>query len=467
MTCWFNGESKIAACICVGAKTVQREQPVGSAGKTLGKRSMTGIFCNRWWVVFASLCGLVVSPGPISIFSFGVFLKPVTEELGIARGVFSSALLINGVAVAVSSAVVGWLIDRYGVRRVMIPGILLFAVVVACYGLMQSSPLILVFVIFAFTGFFGGVQTPVPYAATVAKWFDRNRGLALGIATAGIGLGAAVIPLLASHLIGQFGWRVAYVGLALAILVLAGIPVALFLREPPSLAAAARRPSAMDFAENLPGMKVTTALRSWHFWALTIAFFLSILAITGTLTHVVALLTDRGVPQSVAVGALSSSGLALIISRVFSGWCLDRFWGPYVAVIFFMMPLVGIMLLGSGAEGFVPLLGAILCGMGAGAEVDLMAFFVSRYFGLRAYGKIYGLMFSFFAIGVGLGPALSGQAFDRFHSYGPIFTIYEIVLAITCVLFLRLGPYPYPAPERADASGAQQDSVARTHEGRI
>jgi predicted MFS family arabinose efflux permease len=93
---------------------------------------MTGIFSNRWWVVFASLCGLVVSPGPISIFSFGVFLKPVTEELGIARGVFSSALLINGVAVAVSSAVVGWLIDRYGVRRVMIPGILLFAVVVAC-----------------------------------------------------------------------------------------------------------------------------------------------------------------------------------------------------------------------------------------------------------------------------------------------------------------------------------------------
>jgi MFS family permease len=112
------------------------------------------------------------------------------------------------------------------------------------------------------------------------------------------------------------------------------------------------------------------------------------------------------------------------------------------------VPMAGIALLGSGATGMVPIVGAILCGAGIGAEIDLMAFFLSRYFGLKAYGKIYGIMFAVFNVGTGLGPALSGLSFDRFHSYGPIFIVYEVALAITCLLFLGLGPYPYPAAKR-------------------
>ncbi len=107
--------------------------------------------------------------------------------------------------------------------------------------------------------------------------------------------------------------------------------------------------------------------------------------------------------------------------------------------------MAGIGLLDSGAAGAVPLLGATLCGLGIGAEVDLMAFFVSRYFGLRDYAKIYGAMFAVFSFGVGVGPTISGFVFDRFHSYGPAFLLYEVLLAVTCALFLRLGPYPFPA----------------------
>jgi MFS family permease len=82
-----------------------------------------------------------------------------------------------------------------------------------------------------------------------------------------------------------------------------------------------------------------------------------------------------------------------------------------------------------------------------------MAFLLSRYFGLKAYGKIYGVMFAVFGIGTGIGPALSGISFDRFHSYEPIFIVYAAILIITCALFIRLGPYPYPAPSRDSAPG--------------
>src|SRR5499427_7267344 len=103
----------------------------------------------------------------------------------------------------------------------------------------------------------------------------------------------------------------------------------------------------------------------------------------------------------------------------------------------------------SGAGGFAPFLGAIACGLGIGAEIDLMAFFTSRYFGLRDYTKLYGTMFGIFALGVGIGPALSGASFDRFHSYTPAFVIFVIMLAVGCAVFLRLGPSPYAAPSHA------------------
>jgi MFS family permease len=404
---------------------------------------MGGPFANRWWIVFASACGLLVGTGSIVIFSFSVFLKPVTESLGVSRGDLSSALPIATGLTALASPVIGWLIDRWGTRPVMIPGVLLFALAVAGFGLMQAEPFFLVFLIFAVVGFIGGIQTPVPYAAVISHWFDRKRGLALGIATAGVGLGVALIPQLAAFLIGRFGWREAYFGLALSVVVLAWLPVIIFVREPEISG------HRVEGSAGLPGVEATEALRSGRFWVLTVAFFLGALAINGTIVHIVAMLSDRGVALQAATGALTAAGIAIIIGRIICGWCVDRFWGPYVAIVFFLLPMAGIALLESGWGNPAPRIGAALCGAGIGAEIDLMAFFIGRYFGLKAYGKIYGLMFMLFNVGTGLGPALSGRAFDIYHSYFHIFMAYEVVLAITCLLLLCLGEYAYPAPKAA------------------
>ncbi len=402
-------------------------------------KNVMGVFTSRWWIVAACACGLLVGAGAILIFTFGVFLKPVTEDLGISRGDLSGGLGISAWFVALSCPIVGWLIDRFGTRRVMIPGILLFAVAVASFGLMQPKPLFFIYAIFCIAGFISGVQTPIPYAAVITLWFDSHRGVALGLATAGVGLGVALIPQLAAFLISHFGWRHAYFGLGLAVVLLAWIPVVIFMRPPPWTSRSGRAGATLE----LPGVEAAVALRSRNFWLLSIAFFLGVLAINGTIVHIVPLLTDRGIALQLATTALSVAGLAIIVGRIICGWCLDRFWGPYVAICFFVLPMAGIALLISELPYPVLLIGAALCGAGIGAEIDQMAFFIGRYFGLRAYGKIYGLMFMLFNIGTGLGPALSGRAFDRFHSYSQILIGYEIVLAVTCVLLLGLGEYTF------------------------
>jgi MFS family permease len=402
----------------------------------------TGLLRNRWWVVVASILGLIVGTGSINVFAFGVFLKPVSDELGLSRGTLSAAVFLSSILTAACSPIIGTLIDRWGIRTVMLPSIALFALVTAGFSLLTPNPMVL-FVVYGVSGFVGAGQTPIAYSKAVVAWFDKQRGLALGIAMAGVGLGVLIVPQLAAALIQSVGWRMAYVGLGITVFALAFLPVAAVVREPGERDRAAAPPAA--FRQR--GLTIAEALGTWRFWALTIAFFFGVVAINGTLTHVVAMLTDRGLSIQAATAIFSASGIAILVGRILSGFCLDRIFGPYVAVAFLVFPMAGIGLLGSGAGGIVPVAGTVLCGLGIGAEVDLMAFFVSRYFGLRGFAQIYGLMFGIFAAGTGVGPLAMGAGFDALHSYGAIFIGFEVVLVIACVLLLRLGPYPFPPEE--------------------
>ena len=139
---------------------------------------MTGLWANRWWVVVASACGLMVGQGSILIFTFGVFLKPVSEGLGVSRGELSSALFVSTWTTALGCLAVGWLIDRFGTRRVMMPGIFLFALTVMGFGFMEADPVWLIYAIFAIAGAVGTIQTPVPNGSTASavwRWAWRRR----------------------------------------------------------------------------------------------------------------------------------------------------------------------------------------------------------------------------------------------------------------------------------------------------
>lgn len=408
---------------------------------------------NRWWVVFGATIGLTVGTGAILAIPFAVFVRPVTEELGWSRGAFSAALLVMGLVTVVMQPIFGTMIDRYGVKWASLPMIAILSVAVASMSLMGPS-LVIMYLIYTLAAVGGVAQAPPMYSKAVSMWFDRDRGIALGIATSGSALGTAVIPIVAQHLIDHFGWRGAYLGLGIINFAVAFTVVALFIREPPGYRLS--RPSAQDVpgTQPPPGVTIGAALKSWRFWALTLAFTLGAVAINGTLAHLVALLVDRGYTPDNAVYVLASSGLAVIAGRIIGGWMLDRSTRPLVPSFLFLLPAAGCALLASRLAGSAPVFGVMLLGFGIGAEIDMMGFFMSRYFGLRSFGVISGASFSGFALGVGVGPVLMGISYDATHSYFTALMANIAIMVVATLLLATLGTYVYAkgrlAPSEAD-----------------
>jgi predicted MFS family arabinose efflux permease len=398
---------------------------------------------NRWWIVAACAAGLMVGTGSILILSFGIFLKPVTTKLGFSRGAFSASLLVTSAGAVIFTPIFGRFLDRYGIRRACLPMVIVLSLCIASLGLIGPS-LWPVYLIFVVASIGGPAQSPMTYSKAVAAWFDKERGLALGIATTGSGIGSVLMPLEAQYLIDHFGWRFAYFGLGLTNFVIAFLAFALVIRDPPGQLRRANEP--MTGAEP-PGMTGREALRSWRLWSIAAIFLIGGATVNGALAHVAALLTDRGVPADTAALVLSSSGIAIIGARIFGGWLLDRLYAPYVGAIVLLLPALGCALLAAGYGGMVPTIAVLLCGAGLGVEIDMMGFFVSRYFGIRHFGEIYAYMFVGFAIGVGAGPALMGFDYDRTHSYDLALTVFTGLLLVASVLTAQLGPYAFPKTE--------------------
>jgi MFS family permease len=406
---------------------------------------MFASFQNRWLIVIASIFALMAVAGTINTFAFAVFLKPVSADLGIGRSAMASGLLVAMTVCGVITPFVGLLVDRWGCRNILLPGIPLFALSVAALAWLQASP-VLMYALFAVVGLFGAGQNTVPYATVISKWFDRERGLALGITMTGYGLGIVVVPQVASLMIATAGWRMAYAGLGALVMLLAFVPVLLLVREP---AAADLQPGERRGSE-VPGLTARQVFTGqWRFWVMGGGFCLATISTHGTLAHMVAMLTDRGMPELQATAALSATGFGAIAGRIGCGLCLDRFHGPGVAASFFITTALGICCLASGAAGVVPMLGALLCGIGLGAQVGIMALFASRYFGLKAYGAVFGAMFGMLLIGNGVGPFLGGLSFDLLHSYRPAMVAFGICLIGVSLLFIPLGPYPFGARDAA------------------
>jgi MFS family permease len=407
-----------------------------------------GLFDNRWWIVFGATMSMLVAQAPITLFTFGLFIKPLGAEFGWDRGQLSAASGVGSVFSGLAIPVVGILMDRFGVRRILIPTILLFAASVAALSLTPAS-LVTFTVLMAATGLFGSGQGPLGYVKSISGWFDDKRGLALGIAVAGIGLGATLVPQYTQYLIGAFGWRYAYVGLGLLLLVIAIPGVVFFIREPTEGFArdAAARVAAGDLTpvDVLPGLNIKEALTSLRFWMLGVAVLLVSTVVNGMVVHTVPLLTDHGYSAAAAAGLMAAIGLSTMAGRLLAGFLVDYIFAPYVAAFFFLLPCIGMYLLSST---IVPVLGIISLGLASGTEVDMIGYMTSRYFGLKRFGQIYGYMFAIFAAGAALGPYTLGATFVKCHSYDPALIGFGIALVAASVLILCLGPYRYPSRKR-------------------
>jgi predicted MFS family arabinose efflux permease len=307
--------------------------------------------------------------------------------------------------------------------------------------------------LFAIQGLFASVQLPAGYSKMITARFDEQRGLALGIALSGVGLGTILIPQYARILMQAFGWRAGYLGLSLAIFILAFIPVAIFFKEPEEMKKHQQIMKARSKADNsaLPGITLSEAVRTPKYWVLTCAIFLLMMTVSSVMVHMVPMLTDRGISVKAAVTAMSIGGMMLIVGRLIAGYLLDKIFAIYIAIFFLLVPMLGVGILISGAGGAWPTVAVVTIGLSIGAEFDLMAFIVSRYFGIRAFGALYGVILMFVNFANAAGTSLLGWCFQLKHSYVPMLCVLEAFLVVSIVLISCMGKYRYPAPKKQKA----------------
>ncbi len=397
-----------------------------------------------WLVAMAAFCGVMVSFGSLLVFTFGVFLKPLSTEFGWSRESISAAFGLAAMSVAVSSPGLGRLLDRYGAKRVVVPCMVIFGAAFASLSLLTPS-LTHLYATFVLLGLVGNGTTQMGYSRAVASWFVSRRGMALAIVVAGVGVGAIVFPAVAQAVIDGYGWRTAYLILGAIILVM-GVPLtALFVRERGGSGAA--REAAGE------GSTVREGLRTRAFWLLVATLFVSSIAVNGAITHLSALLTDRGASGADAALALSVLGAMSLAGRLLTGHLLDRYFGPRVSCLLLAGVALGILLL-SGASSKATALGAAaLIGLGLGGEADITPYLLTRYFGLRAFSTLYGLTWTAYAIAGAVGPVIMGRVFDVTGSYEMLLVGLAAQTGVAALLMLGLPRYPEVGAAEAAGGG--------------
>jgi cyanate permease len=293
----------------------------------------------------------------------------------------------------------------------------------------------------------------------VGVWFDRGRGLALGLALAGSGFASLFAPVLTNKAIAAWGWQGGYLAIGAFILFLAVPLIALFLKDRPPVAAPATTGIAaagggVGAAPELPGLSLEEARRTAAFWKIALGFFFVSGVVAALIINLVPLLIDRGLDRADAAAIASVMGIAVLGGRIGIGFLLDRLHAPAVARTLLGLCAGGCLLLSLGdVPGWVIGLAVMSLGLAAAAEVDLVAFLTSRFFGMKAYGKIYGWQLTAFYLGAAIGPFAAGRAYDHFQSYLPTLYFAAGALLFGAIVTGTLGKPPEFVPEGEARSG--------------
>lgn len=389
-----------------------------------------------WRVLLAAVIGLAFSPGPMIFGSLGLFAPHLAQDFGWNRGSIMLSLTFFNVAGVLASPFTGALIDRIGVRRVLFPSLVVLLLGFVAFSAIGGSLPLFYALAFVWGGLTVGTQS-ISYTKLITGWFLRRRGLAVGIAAAGLGLGYTLVPLIVGRLLAHMDWRHAMLALAGLIIVLPILVNALLSRPNPAVRVVG--------GTDQTGMSVKQARATPAFRYMAAAIFFASAALTGVVPHISLLALDRGMTTGQAASIAATYGLSTIIGRVIVGALADSFFVPRVAMTFFGLSGIGFVLAavlgGSGSVGVLMLV-ALTIGLGFGAESDVIALFITRYFGQRCFGAIYGLLLAVFLVGASVGPALFGYGHDLAGGYGAPMLVGAVVMGLACLMLAQLGAYP-------------------------
>lgn len=389
-------------------------------------------------VVLGAGLNLFLGTGQVLLFSFGVFVKPIIADTGWPRSQISTAVLWGQLLIALVAPLTGVAVDHFGARRVARFAGPLLGLGVMLIGLLANSAASFVF-LFALSFLLGAAQVPVTYVKAVSNWYQTRLGLALGSAMILSGAGVALIPPLSAALIDAFGWRMAYIALAVIVWVVSIPSVAFLLHEPSLETENAGRVSSREQTASMQGMTLARAIRTRPFWLIAISFYL-ISVVVGAGTHVLPIiLSDAGFKAQQGSFVMSVVGVAMMIARFGFGVLLDRFSASRLTALVFAGAAFGFLCLALGISAMTVGAAAVLIGLALGAEVDALAFLASCTFGRRHLGAVYGAMMFCFSFGLGCGPAIFGQVFKHTGSYHNAFWLAVIAAAVATVTISLLG----------------------------
>jgi OFA family oxalate/formate antiporter-like MFS transporter len=417
------------------------------------------------WFVLAAVSGIGFANAVTSIGVLTVFVVPLSEELDWTRTQVSGATSVGAILGALTAVFIGRLSDRLGARVILTTGGVLIVLATLYLALIQSL-----------LGFYLGfglarlsdqglVQSVAP--PTVAKWFLRYRGRALGILFFATSVGGVVMPLLTQFVIEQWSWRVAWVVLSGAMLLVGAIPCALLVRRQPedlgllpdgrravqaeaigsSAAPDAASPSA---AEGQPTWRLGEAIRSSTLWLLLFAAFMGGVGSTGIGLHLVPYLTQQGLGAIQAVGAVSVGFLAGAVGNMGWGFLTERLSARYLLAVIYLARAGSVALLLAVSSPIEAYAFAVLRGVAEGGAAAVTVVLLAQYYGSRHLGAIYGVNRAVQVLGFALGPIVAGLAYDVNGSYRGAFASFLFITAASALL-VAVAKRPHRWPMSSDA----------------
>jgi len=393
-----------------------------------------------WWIVFA--CFLIAFyVGGTIIYGFTAFFEPIAEETGWSYTQISIAASLRGLEMGIFAPVAGFLVDRFGPRKLIFCGTLTTG-----FGLLllsQTNSLTMFYGAFVLLALGLSACTSTVLMTAVANWFKRNVGRALGIMACGFGAGGILVPLIV-RLINLYQWRTTLIILGLGMWLL-GIPLSFLVRNKPEQYGylpdgelSVKQVSTPESQDKDGGFK--EALRNRNFWHLSIAEAVRMMVCMAVITHVMPYLSSLDISRSRAAFVATSIPLLSIIGRLGFGWIGDVFDKRYVMAGAYSLVGAGILVFSYVQTTWLIFPFLIFFPLSWGAT-PLRGAIMREYFGMAFFGRIFGIMVGIATVGGVMGPFLAGWTYDTLGSYHPIWLVFAAITSIPVILMLTMKPY--------------------------
>ncbi len=405
------------------------------------------------WSVVASLATILFLSAGLGFYSLGVFVVPLEDEFGWSRGQVSIGIATATIVSGVMAPVVGLAVGRLGARQILAAGATGMGV---CFALLGATwSLVYLYAMFAMMAVGRAGIMQVPVSQVVANWFERRRGLAMGITMTGIGFGGLVMAPWCKVLISLLGWRSTFAIMGMTIIAVALPLILLIVRQHPAdrgllpdgASSASASGASRPDSDRKPGplgqpWAISEAIRTRAFILATAAIGLGFASLGAVLLHTSPYMEDRGVAPEVAgliLGLVAGMG---ILGKIGSGHLADRLPPHQVLTGVFLMEAAGLTILIStdsaiGIAAFV-----LIFGYSMGAVVALQPLVVVYYFGLASVATIMGAMTAFSSMFAAAGPVFAGFMHDLLGNYTLAFLVFISVDCLAALLILLVGPRP-------------------------